>query len=169
MENLFLVSIGINTDILETNIINIFLLVGILFKFVGDFLKTQLSTRKSTILNEVEGAEKRLTDAVERLNEAKTQAGQASIIIAQIEEKTNKLRKNIVINNWKRGYEDVCRLENASNLAIKYETQKAIREIQDSLLATGLTNAYSFIIKDLTYEECCQLNTKRIEQLPTFS
>jgi len=166
MENLFLLSIEINTDIFETNIINIILLVVLLFNVVGAALKTSMFERKSKILDEVQGAEKSLTEAAERLREAETQSEQATLIIAQLEEKTEKLRHQILLNNWQRGFDEMSRMEKAANLAIKYETQKAARENQDSLLTAGLTNAYNFIINDLSYDDCCQLNTKRIEQIP---
>jgi F-type H+-transporting ATPase subunit b len=167
MENLFLLSISINTDIFETNIINIAILIALLFNVVGAALKTEMFERKSKILNEVQGAEQSLTEATERLREAETQAEQATLIIKQIEEKTAKLRNQILTSNWNRAFEEMYRMENAANLAVRYETQKAIRENQDSLLTAGLTNAYSFIINELTYDDCCQLNTKRIEQIPS--
>jgi F0F1-type ATP synthase membrane subunit b/b' len=70
MKNLFLLSIGINTDIFETNIINIALLLVLLFNVVGAALKTSMLERKTQILTEVEGSEQSLTEAVERLSQA---------------------------------------------------------------------------------------------------
>jgi F-type H+-transporting ATPase subunit b len=168
MENLFLLSIEINTDIFEANVINIVILVAGLFNVVGAALKTAMLERKTKILNEVQGAEQSLTAATERLREAEEQAGQSSLIITKIEEKTEKLRDQILTSNWNRAYEEMQRIEKASNLALKYETQKAARENQDNLLTAGLTNAYTYIINELTYDDCCKLNTKRIAQIPTL-
>ena len=168
MENLFLLSIEINTDIFEANVINIIILVAGLFNVVGAALKTAMLERKTKILNEVQGAEQSLTAATERLREAEEQAGQSSLIITKIEEKTEKLRDQILTSNWNRAYEEMQRIEKASNLALKYETQKAARENQDNLLTAGLTNAYTYIINELSYDECCKLNTKRIAQIPTL-
>lgn len=168
MESIFLLSISINTDIFESNIINIVLLVAILFNVVGSALKTSMLERKTKILNEVQGAEQSLTAAKERLNEAEKQSEQAALIISKIEEKTETQRSQILTSNWNRAYEEMLRIEKASNQALKYETQKAARENQDSLLAAGLTNAYTFIINDLSYDDCCKLNTKRIDQIPTL-
>jgi F-type H+-transporting ATPase subunit b len=168
MENLFLLSIEINTDIFEANVINIVILVAGLFNVVGAALKTAMLERKTKILNEVQGAEQSLTAATERLREAEEQAGQSSLIITKIEEKTEKLRDQILTSNWNRAYEEMQRIEKASNLALKYETQKAARENQDNLLTAGLTNAYTYIIDELSYDDCCKLNTKRIAQIPTL-
>jgi F-type H+-transporting ATPase subunit b len=75
MENLINTSIllsdkgfTLNTDIFETNIINIILLVVILFKVLGDALKTSLVNRKQKIIEDVNDAKKRLSNAKERLS-----------------------------------------------------------------------------------------------------
>lgn len=169
MENLFLLSLSLNSDIFETNIINIVLLVAILFNVIGTFLKEQLLERKTKILEEVQGAEQRLNEAVERLAEAKLQASQAKLVITQITEKTETLRNKILLSNWNRTFEEMQRLEKSAALAIKYETQKVASENQDSLLTKGLKNAYFFISNDLSYEACCELNTRRIEKIPQVS
>ena len=46
MENLLLLSVSLNTDIFEANLINIVLLVVLLFNVVGDALKTSMLGRK---------------------------------------------------------------------------------------------------------------------------
>jgi F0F1-type ATP synthase membrane subunit b/b' len=71
MENLLLLSVSLNTDIFEANLINIVLLVVLLFNVVGDALKTSMLERKEKILSGVQDAEQRLNEASERLNEAK--------------------------------------------------------------------------------------------------
>jgi F-type H+-transporting ATPase subunit b len=168
MESLFLLSISLNTDIFESNIINIVILVAILFNVVGAALKTSMLERKTKILNEVQGGEQSLTAASERLNEAEKQSDQSALIISKIEEKTETQRGQILTSNWNRAYEEMIRIEKASNLALQYETQKAARENQDSLLSAGLTNAYTFIMNDMSYEACCKLNGTRIDQIPTI-
>lgn len=166
MQNLFLVSININTDIFETNIINIALLVVLLFNVVGAALKNAMLERKTKILTEVEGAEKSLTEAVERLSQAETQSKQSVLIINQIEEKTEKLRNQILTNNWNRALEETSRLEKAARLAVEFEKRKVARENQDALLTAALTNAYMSVINDVAYDELCQLNMKRIDEIP---
>jgi len=63
--------IGLNTDILETGLLNIIALVGILVYTGRDFLGSLLEERKSTIVKGVQDAEDRLNEAKKRLNEAK--------------------------------------------------------------------------------------------------
>jgi len=63
--------IGLNTDILETGLLNIIALLGILIFTGRDFLGSLLEERKTTIVKSVQDAEDRLNEAQKRLNEAK--------------------------------------------------------------------------------------------------
>jgi len=64
---------GINTDIFETNIINLAVVIGIVVSFVGNSLTSVLDDRKKTILNNLQEATQRALEAEEKLNQARTQ------------------------------------------------------------------------------------------------
>jgi F-type H+-transporting ATPase subunit b len=64
---------GINTDIFETNIINLAAVIGIVVSFVGNNLTAVLDDRKKTILNNLQEATQRALEAEEKLNQARTQ------------------------------------------------------------------------------------------------
>jgi len=85
--------IGLNTDILETGVINIIALVAILVYAGRDFLGSILEARKATILQGVQDAESRLDEADRRLNEAQKQLSQASIVIDEIKNETIAAKK----------------------------------------------------------------------------
>lgn len=80
--------IGLNTDILETGLINIFALVAILIYTGRDFLGSLLEERQTTIVKSVQDAEDRLTEAQKRLTEAQKQLNQANIVICDIKNET---------------------------------------------------------------------------------
>ena len=85
--------IGLNTDILETGLINIFALLGILFYTGRDFLGSLLEERKTMIVKGVQDAEDRLNEAKKRLNEAEKQLNQANLVISEIKNETIKTKK----------------------------------------------------------------------------
>ena len=85
--------IGLNTDILETGLINIIALIGILVYTGRDFLGSSLEARKANILQGVEDAESRLEEAEKRLEEAQKQLSQASIVISEIKNETIAAKK----------------------------------------------------------------------------
>jgi F-type H+-transporting ATPase subunit b len=88
--------IGLNTDILETGVLNIIALVGILVYTGRDFLGSLLEERKSTIVKGVQDAEDRLNEAQKRLSEAEKQLSQANIVISEIKNETISTKKMLL-------------------------------------------------------------------------
>lgn len=80
--------IGLNTDILETGLINIIALLAILIYTGRDFLGSLLEERRTTIVKGVQDAEDRLNEAKKRLREAEKQLGQVYLVIDEIEDET---------------------------------------------------------------------------------
>jgi F-type H+-transporting ATPase subunit b len=85
--------IGLNLDILETGLLNILALVGILIYTGKDFLGSLLEERKAAIVKGVQDAEDRLNEAHKRLNEAEKQLSQANLVIREIKNETISTKK----------------------------------------------------------------------------
>ena len=85
--------IGLNLDILETGLINILALVGILVYTGRDFLGSVLEERKTTIVKGVQDAEDRFTEAQTRLSEAEKQLSQANLVISEVKNETIATKK----------------------------------------------------------------------------
>jgi len=62
---------GINTNIFETNVINLAAVVAIVISFVGKNLSSLLDDRRKTILTNLQEASQRAADAQQKLTEAK--------------------------------------------------------------------------------------------------
>jgi F-type H+-transporting ATPase subunit b len=77
---------GINTDIFETNIINLAAVIGIVVSFVGNNLTALLEERRKTILNNLQEANQRAVDAQEKLNAARAQLESAKKKAQEIRE-----------------------------------------------------------------------------------
>jgi F-type H+-transporting ATPase subunit b len=85
--------IGLNLDILETGLLNILALVGILIYAGKDFLGSLLEERKAAIVKGVQDAEDRLNEAQKRLREAEKQLSQANLVIGEIKNETIATKK----------------------------------------------------------------------------
>ena len=85
--------ISLNTDILETGLINILALLAILIYTGRDFLGSLLEERRTTIVKGVQDAEDRLSEAQKRLVEAEKQLNQANIVISEIKNETVTTKK----------------------------------------------------------------------------
>ena len=85
--------ISLNTDILETGLINILALLAILIYTGRDFLGSLLEERRTTIVKGVQDAEDRLNEAQKRLSEAEKQLNQANLVISEIKNETIATKK----------------------------------------------------------------------------
>jgi len=85
--------IGLNTDILETGLINVLALIAILVYTGKDFLGSLLEERKTSIVQGVQDAEDRLNEANRRLSEAQKQLSQANVVITEIKNETIAAKK----------------------------------------------------------------------------
>ena len=85
--------IRLNLDILETGLLNILALLGILIYTGRDFLGSLLEERKTTIVKSVQDAEDRLNEAQKRLSEAQKQLNQANLVIGEIKNETIATKK----------------------------------------------------------------------------
>jgi F-type H+-transporting ATPase subunit b len=85
--------IGLNTDILETGVINIAALVAILVYVGRDFLGSVLEERRTTIVKGIQDAEDRLNEAQKRLSEAQKQLSQANLVVSEIKNETVATKK----------------------------------------------------------------------------
>jgi F-type H+-transporting ATPase subunit b len=99
--------IGLNLDILETGLLNIIALVGILIYTGRDFLGSLLEERKTTIVKSVQDAEDRLNEAQQRLSEAQKQLNQANVVISEIRNETIATKKMLLESDADQAKKDL--------------------------------------------------------------
>jgi len=99
--------IGLNLDILETGLLNIIALVGILIYTGRDFLGSLLEERKTTIVKSVQDAEDRLNEAQKRLSEAQKQLNQANVVISEIRNETVATKKMLLESDADQAKKDL--------------------------------------------------------------
>jgi len=130
--------IGLNLDILETGLLNILALVGILIYTGKDFLGSLLEERKAAIVKGVQDAEDRLNEAQKRLNEAEKQLSQANLVISEIKNETIATKKVLLKSDAYEAKKDLkIRFERA--LATFRSTERQIFvEIKQQIIALVL-------------------------------
>ena len=62
---------GLNTNLFETNVLNLAVVVGVVVTVVGDALSTLLKQRRETILSTLQEADNKAIESKNRLDEAK--------------------------------------------------------------------------------------------------
>lgn len=130
-------SFGINTNILETNLINQLILGTGLFFLLRDFLGDSLNQRQSEIITNVENSEKRLNEATLRLAEAKKQLAQAKLIIEDIKKESRLTQLNLLNDDYSQTKTELMRKFSSALASLQTRERLILAEIkqQISLLA----------------------------------
>nr|QKV47249.1 ATP synthase CF0 subunit I [Nephrolepis cordifolia] len=126
-------SIGLNTNILEINLINLILVLGILFYYGKGVLINFLENRKRTILNTIQDAEERQKEASNKLQKARIRLQQAKVKADEIRinglTQMDREQRDLV----DAADEDLKGLEDSKNFAIRFEKQRAIEQVRQQV------------------------------------
>lgn len=158
-------SFALNTDILETNLINIVVLVIVLVQFVGGALTTSLADRKQKIIDNVNDAETRLSEAKERLNEANIQLAQTKVAIDKIVQELQVTKVNIIKAGADRIYQEMLTQMKASELAISLQEQKLLTQIKQQIITLAIKRVVTKLKQDLTISQHVLIINKCIKRL----
>ena len=99
--------ISLNSDIIETGLINITILLIIVIYNGQKFLGTVLEERQKTIYESVKGAENRLFEAEKRMREVIKQLDQLDLVLSEIKNETIETKKILLESNMFDGKKDL--------------------------------------------------------------
>jgi F-type H+-transporting ATPase subunit b len=128
---------GINTNILETNLINELILGIGLFILGRDFLSKSLNERQIEIVTNIQNSEKSLAEAELRLKEAQKQLSQAKLIMTDIRSATKKTQLSLLESDFNQTKLEIQRKYQSALTSLKNRERLILAEIkqQISLLA----------------------------------
>ncbi len=150
---------GFNGNILETNIINLAVVIAVAVSFVGGNLTQLLEDRKKTILNNLQEANQRAIEAQEKLNLARTQLEAARQKAKEIREEgvvkaSQEIQNCLNVHNERIGLLDQFRddtigfyQQKAFKQAYSYLISRIITRVKDRL-ATGLNASNHAVINN---------------------
>lgn len=127
-------STSLNTNILETGLINIIALLGILVYTGKDFLGSILEERKTLIVSGVQDAEDRLNEAQKRLNEAKKQLSQSSFVIAEIKVQTTQTKKTLLDGEAAQTKKDLINIFDRALATFYSKERQVFLEIKQQII-----------------------------------
>lgn len=134
---------GLNFNFLETNLINLALLIGILVYFGRPLLSNILSERRSNIETQIQEAEQRAKEAAAELAEAQqklTQAQAEAQNILKAAQDSAVAAKQAILT---RSEEDVQKLKAAAAADLNSEREKAIAQLRTSVVTSALKKVES--------------------------
>lgn len=129
---------GLNFDILETNLINLAILIVVLLVYGSKFLGKILSERRAAIEAEIKDAENRAATAKAALEEEQRKLSQAQAeakkIREQAEQNAAKAKEKILA----QGQAEVERIKASAAQDLQSEQDKAIAELKARVAALAL-------------------------------
>jgi F-type H+-transporting ATPase subunit b len=134
--------VSLNTDIFETNLINITILAGGLYYLLSGALSESLSERQQRILGSIQESEERLQEATIRLTESETQLAQAQIVIESIQkdaEVTANQVKSSILTDGKSEIERLTATAKAQIGTIEARVRKQIADYVATLALQRIT------------------------------
>jgi F-type H+-transporting ATPase subunit b len=145
--------ISLNTDILETGLINILALVGILVYTGRDFLGSLLEERRTTIVNGVQDAEDRLSEAQKRLAEAQKQLNQATIVISEIKNETVTTKKVLLESDAFQAKKDLTVRFDRALASFRSKERQIFVEIKQQIISLVLQRTVSRVQETFKSQE----------------
>lgn len=129
---------GLNFNILETNLVNLAIIIAVLFFFGRRFLGDNLSARRSQIEEDIADAEQRAQKATAALKAAEQKLAEAQKEIENIrksaQENAQKAKERILADNQK----EMERLKAAAVQDVDAEQQRAVAEIKQYIVRLAL-------------------------------
>ncbi|MGB3202583.1 MAG: F0F1 ATP synthase subunit B [Nodosilinea sp.] len=130
--------LGVDFNILETNLINLVIIIGVLYYFGGKFLGKTLSTRQSAIKTAIVEAEQRKREAAAALAEQQQKLAQAQAeakkILAEAQTTAERTRDEIL----KQSQADVERMRANAAQDLNSQEARVMRELQQRIAALAI-------------------------------
>jgi F-type H+-transporting ATPase subunit b len=148
--------IGINFDILETNLINLAIIIGVLIYFGRGFLGKTLSDRRARIEEAIQDAETRKKNAAAALAGEQQKLAQAqseaSRILAEAQERAKAVRESVLA----KAQDDIQRLKAAEAQGLTSQQERMTAELRQRIAALALQQVESHLkagIGDATQQQ----------------
>jgi len=135
--------LGFNFNILDTNLINLVIIIGVLVYFGRKVVGKTLSLRREQIETAIQSAEKRQREAAAAFKEQQQKLAQAQTEAEQIralaEDNAKVARENILAQAIK----DIERMKEEANRDLNSERERAIAQLRQQVVAMALQKVES--------------------------
>lgn len=125
---------GFNGNILETNVLNLGVVLAIVFLVGGDSLTSTLNERKQSIAKNLERAEQRAQEAKDKLLQAKSQLEAAQKRATEILEQGKISAENEKKDSTRKKEEEISRLTKKKEEILYVEQEKAFFQVYEKFV-----------------------------------
>jgi F-type H+-transporting ATPase subunit b len=157
--------VSLNTDIFETNVINITILAGGLFYLLSGALSESLDERQQKILGAIQESEERLEEATTRLTESETQLAQAQMVIESIQKDSEQTAQQVKSSILTDGKAEIERLTATAKAQITTIESRVRKQISDYVVTLALQRITMQLEGKLTSKLQKQIIDRNISKL----
>lgn len=155
---------GLNTNLFETNILNLTVVVGVVIKVVGDSLRSLLDQRRKTILSTLQEADSKAKEAKKRLEEAQRTLEAARLRVQEIRIQTIQAIEREKSVAQKQLERDLRRLRERKDQAVQLERQRATQSISNQISTLALNSAENILLNALGSNNISGLKQKELNE-----
>ncbi|EKV01825.1 ATP synthase, F0 subunit b [Leptolyngbya sp. PCC 7375] len=134
---------GLNFDILETNLVNLSILVALIVYFGRSFLGSIMAERRSSIEAAIQDAEKRLKEASKALGEQQKNLAEAQATAVQIKSDGEAAAKVAKDNILAQASKDVQRMKDEAARDLSSQRDRVVLELRQRISALAVEKVES--------------------------
>lgn len=150
--------LSLNTDIFDTNLINLGIVIGVLVYFGRKIVQDTLNSRKAAIITQIEDAKERYEQVQQKLLKAQEALAQAKIKDKEIRA-NGELEKKRQIQLLIEGHEEnKRRLLSFKESTIQLERKKAVQHLRTYIITSAVKQAEEFLKNNITPEMHIRIN-----------
>ncbi|MGF1522921.1 MAG: F0F1 ATP synthase subunit B [Leptolyngbyaceae cyanobacterium] len=130
---------GFNFDILETNLINLAIVIGVLIYFGSKFLGNTLASRRAAIEEAIKDAESRQRKATADLAEQQQNLAQAQFKAKEIVETAKQNAAKVRDDILAQAQVDIERMQAAAQQDMSSQEERVMRELRQRIAELAMT------------------------------
>ena len=137
---------GIKTNLFETNVLNLTVVLGVVVTFVGDALRILLDQRRQKILSTLEEVDKKAKEIQQRMEEAQRAVEMARSRAQEIRDQAIEAieQENIIMQKILKG--DLHGIQERGEQRIKLERQRIVQSVAQQVAKMTLKIAEGMLL-----------------------
>jgi F-type H+-transporting ATPase subunit b len=132
---------GINTNILDTNVLNLAVVLAIVISVLGDAVRDLLSNRRRTIMANLTAADDKAQEIVDRLDAARRQLDEARQAALEIRREALDAAEREKANTIAQAEAEGQRLQTLCDDRLRFQLQKATERVSRRIIAGSVEDA----------------------------
>ena len=140
---------GLNLNLFETNILNLAVVIFGLYKFLPSFLGKILERRRTSILSDLQEAEKRLSESKVALSKAKEELANAKQKAEKIRNDCKSRAEAIRLESEKKTVEEMARIKQGAASDLNAEAARVTSQLRKEAAEVAIEKALAMLPKKL--------------------